>query len=209
MPPFRSSVGRQGKRQIMEGKFGIRDKLKEQADDAMNSAEAKSGGGKYRGLRKLIAGGVEEWTEDKLVEAWIDEALARIDEGRHDQKNSNKKTGGEAVAFDDDEFIIAFDLAMRGSTVESRDEVLITVGNPDGEVFDAYVDDVRSEFKTINNNRPEVIRKNIEPSSVDRVRGAFSSAKRDVTTLTHVEVSGEVQAPLNEIGKSLDCKGWD
>jgi RHS repeat-associated protein len=216
------------KRQIMEGKFGIRDRLKEMADDAIDQAERAAGGGRSKGLRKLIGQAVEEWTEDMMVEAMIDEALSRIDEGRHDGKNKTEKN--EVVAFNDDEFTIAFELAMRGRTVESRDENLKTVGNPDAKVFDAYVDDVRSEFKMVESNNVRRIteiysnankqhatrlymytKDTVEESTVKEAQAKFhgNAYRRDQTELTEVQVMGEVEAPLQPISSDLNCEGWD
>ncbi|GAA3936870.1 RHS repeat-associated core domain-containing protein [Actinoplanes auranticolor] len=217
------------KRQIMEGKFGIRDRLKEQMDKAFDQAEknaAAASGGRRCALCRIAKPLIEDFTEDMMVEAWIDAALARIDESRHDDKHKQK----DNVAFDDDEFVIAFELAHTGRIVESRDESLRTVGNPDSKVFDAYVDDVRSEFKSTTSNSANRIGDiysgankqhatrlylytgdDTEAESVKKGQANFArmSKNRDVQELREVQVMGEVTAPLQSLSEDLDCEGWD
>ncbi|MET8151419.1 RHS repeat domain-containing protein [Actinoplanes sp. NPDC049668] len=215
------------KRQIMKGRFGILVALMERADAANDAAERNTLGSEQQtGLGKGVKEILEHFQENTLVEAWIDAALARIDESRHDSKHKNRGS----VAFDDDEFIIAFQLADTGRIVESRDESLKTVGNPDDNVFDAYVDDVRSEFKSTNSNSKNTLRniyssankqhatrlylytgEDTEAETVKRVHGDFyrMSANRDVQSLREVQIMGEVSAPLQAINEDLDCEGWD
>ncbi|MCW6004754.1 hypothetical protein K1W54_09165 [Micromonospora sp. CPCC 205371] len=210
-------------KQIMEGKFGIRAWLAELVDEAMDRSERQAGGGKFKPFRKAVT----ELTEDMIVSAWIEEALERIDESRNDGK---VHPDGVTVAFDDDEFKIAFRLAFTGREVESRDENLQTVGNPDGKVFDAYVDGVRSEFKSVfTNSEGKVYRDfsdankqhavrlymwtgdDVEPEKVKEGQNNFwrNSHKRPNQSLQQVMVMGEVEANLQDISEDLNCAGID
>ncbi|SCG67098.1 RHS repeat-associated core domain-containing protein [Micromonospora halophytica] len=195
------------------------------------SSECGRGGG--AGLCKLGA----RWAEDKALRALVEHALGRIDESR---RQKNKEFG-----FDDKEFVIAFHLAWEGHNVESRGDGvsplgdLPAVGGGDSKGFDAYVDGVRSEFKTVSRNTPSAIKNALRKAHnqhADRVyievRGVdadtfngsegglaeYYKHNTNPTRLTHMAVFGtdtdddrwEVPLkPFTEHGTDVDCAGWD
>jgi RHS repeat-associated protein len=227
-PAETSRIRQVRKRQIMEGQFGIRDQLKEELD--LDSSK-RLGGGRGRGSAAYngVNEFVENWTEDQLVEHLIDKYLARIDEGRHAPQIP--RPGKEIVAFKDDEFILAFKLAKQGRMVESRNEKLQVVGahsEDDGAAFDAYVDDVRSEFKSPTSNNEDRHRKiishaneqhatrlymdvgdRVEAETVEKAMQHFlrNSGDREYHYLTEIQVMGGFEAPLQKISPKLRCEG--
>ncbi|MBO4206685.1 RHS repeat-associated core domain-containing protein [Micromonospora echinofusca] len=215
--------------QIMHtGYLGIRKRVEGRVKDMMDSAERASGGragGKGGAVRRLAKELVEDFTEDMLVDHLIKKALERIDESRSEYKETPTNPG---FAFDDEEFFIAFELAFNGHTVESRDEKLLTVGNPDLEVFDAYVDDVRTEFKTLHSNKADRVKSDLSKAQNQHATRVIINVVNDDVegetvqngmkkflgyhpnpTLKEIGVMGEVEANIQPLTRDLDCAGWD
>ncbi|MFD4655941.1 ricin-type beta-trefoil lectin domain protein [Kitasatospora sp. NPDC058444] len=87
----------------------------------------------------------------------VKEVLSRIDE------SDSGKNESDAGAFGDDDFEVAFQVALDGHHVVARGENTPAPGAQDGNRFDAWVDGVRSEFKLVR-------------GSANRINGHLSKA---------------------------------
>ncbi|MFG2218388.1 RHS repeat-associated core domain-containing protein [Streptomyces sp. NPDC048685] len=144
--------------QLINGEYG------EIADIAGDAAKmnCKLGGGMMCGLSDFFT---EEVVKEQ-VEKYLEGVLSRIDEswGRNWGPKARRKTGlSFDLGFSDEEFETASYLARKGHDVMSRD---------DTEGGDAYVNDVRVDFKRVITDRSSTI--------VDRLGRANKQAARGV-----------------------------
>ncbi|BCJ70801.1 hypothetical protein CS0771_03450 [Catellatospora sp. IY07-71] len=221
---------------IMNSNFmGIRDRVEDDIERAMIWADAgKSGGGKQnkaaqKALEELVEMGLEATgldTESMMVAIVVGRALDRIDESRSEYK---PKAWDPGFAFNDDEFAIAFELAMNGHTVESRNEKLQPVGNGTRKVWDAYVDNIRTEFKTPDGNRSKNIqgylsdtrdkqatrlviyandRNGLEGDTVQKGIRDFLTFSPAQDVVKEVAVVGNVEADFQPVSWDLVCDGF-
>ncbi|MFC4018902.1 RHS repeat-associated core domain-containing protein [Micromonospora sp. GCM10011542] len=147
---------------------------------------------KCKGISKLVCSFTEDVAEDKILDELIRRTLDRIDESR--------SLNGKEFGFNDDEFAIAFELAWGkdggegAKHVESRGDGrkgtghqdMPAVGASDEKGFDAYVDGVRSEFKTVRTN------------SGNAVRNALRDAKKQHSRDVYIRVEGVDATKVNE-----------
>ncbi|MFJ5833290.1 RHS repeat-associated core domain-containing protein, partial [Streptomyces sp. NPDC093089] len=99
--------------------------------------------------------------EYKGLEGMVEEALERIDESAVSEGKEDAEDGDDTTefGFNNKEFEIAFILAMEGKTVVARSADTGAPGSVNGKKsFDAWVDGVRTEFKTLG---PETSAKHI------------------------------------------------
>lgn len=130
--------------------------------------------------------------EYKGLEGMVEEALERIDESA---LSGNKP---DEFGFEDEEFEIAFMLAMEGRSVVARSSDTGAPGSlGDKKSFDAWVDGVRTEFKEQDSDQPKRIAREIrsaDEQGADAViirlpegneklaRAAIASAKKTAFT---------------------------
>jgi RHS repeat-associated protein len=221
------------KKQILEGKYpDLLDTIKDFVEEIDRKTKAKQGRGGHmadaaEALWEAIFG--EDPIDQMSIEICIDATLKRIDESRGNE--GTKLGGGEQSGFGDKEFELAFILAWDGHEVVSKDKHYSPSGTVNTKAFDAWVDGVRSEFKTVGvdspNTRQEVFRrangkaaerlyihaKNISPDSLEEGRKSFlrNSGSPDYT---HYEVVGwddtvgvdQWSRPLRSINTPVTCK---
>ncbi|BCB78185.1 RHS repeat-associated core domain-containing protein [Phytohabitans flavus] len=217
------------KKQILDGEFpNLLLALQDLADDLVDAA---GGMQRTRGWARLFKEVVEGITEDQIVNTLIDNCLSRIDETRG---NDGAPLGnGEKAAFKDHEFEIAFLLAWEGSEVVSKDDSFTAGGAANERVFDAWVDGVRSEFKTPDKNnysssktafsgaigqnaaRVYVHSKNISKENMEEGRWRAVSSSRGGPTYTQYRVVGwdtdrtnEWNTKLTAANEPVACVRW-
>ncbi|SCL36862.1 RHS repeat-associated core domain-containing protein [Micromonospora pallida] len=188
-------------------------------------------------LSRLACNFAEEVAEDKILDELIRRTLDRIDESR--------SLNGKEFGFSNDEFAIAFELAWGkdgnegGKHVESRGDGrrgaglddMPVVGASDNKGFDAYVDGVRSEFKTVRTNTKSAVHNAMRNAKKQhagdvyiRVEGVDAASvngglkehnKRPGTVLKNISVFGtdsngdRWRADLQPIPNDIDCAGID
>ncbi|MFF8616009.1 RHS repeat-associated core domain-containing protein [Streptomyces sp. NPDC015350] len=143
--------------QLINGKYG------EVADIAGDAAKmnCKLGGGAMCGLSDFLA---EEMVK-KQVEKYLKGVLSNIDEswGRDWGPKARRKTGlSFNLGFSDEEFETAFYLARKGYSIMSRDDSL---GG------DAYMNDVRVDFKLVTKDRSETIVQSLKSANKQTAAG--------------------------------------
>lgn len=204
------------------------------ADDMVSGGKGRGGG-----WGRLAREFVEELTEDLLVDIILDDVLSRIDESAAGKGSPDDRHGTleyDKGAFDNDEFTLAFILARDGHNVVAKSVDYGTAGNSkDNFSFDAWVDGVRSEFKTLEPGSGERAVKNAmkhaNEQHAERIyfhapsmdgKGPVQDGMRDfvndrksrpgATTLKEITVYGDGwMAPTQTIDfqKGINCKGWD
>jgi RHS repeat-associated protein len=152
--------------EILGGKWdltNLKEEMVEEAAEGVCRRGARDGCGAFRlgqELAESLTGGIDREEAEEIME--------RIDES---WKRKNTKSGASEFGFDDDkEFQIALTLAIHGHKVMSRND-----DQSPPHAGDAWVDDMRADFKALSSNKMTRLR--------DALRDSEKKQKTDLVVI--------------------------
>jgi RHS repeat-associated protein len=165
--------------QILDGKWdltNLKEEMIEEAAEGVCRRGARDGCGAFRlgqEVAESLTGGIDREEAEEIME--------RIDES---WKRKNEKSGASEFGFDDanGEFQIALTLAIHGHKVMSRND-----DQSPPHAGDAWVDDMRADFKSLNSDKMNRLR--------DALRDSEKKQKTDLVVIdTRKSGTGEEDA---------------
>ncbi|MFI9469855.1 hypothetical protein ACIHBQ_20545 [Streptomyces sp. NPDC052492] len=179
--------------QILDGKYDLSnpfDEIVEEMNEDMCRRGARDGCGAFNlgdDLRDALTDGLDGDEAEEIME--------RIDES---WKRKNTKKGANQFGFDKPgEFQIALTLAIMGHGVMSRND---DQGPP--HAGDAWVDDKRTDFKSLNSDKMTRVRDALR-SSERQQKNAWENSRNTEPVTRPISTSGSARRnPLGTAGRS-------